>query len=92
MEIIPALVGSLKLAIYMPAESGLERRALLAATSRNERTLEQFVEQARSSGLDVHEEAVVHKQASSLVGNQPDAAGRDAVTVKIFRLTARRTP
>jgi len=50
--------------------------------------LEIFVEQVRKENLEVHEDIVVHKAVTALnIGNQPDAAGRDAVTVKIFRIT-----
>ena len=55
-------------------------------------TLEIFIEIARGAGLNVHEELTVHKSASDFaISNQPDAAGRENITVKIFCLTASRT-
>lgn len=80
------------MALYLPVENGEERKALIAATIRNEKTLEIFIEIAQGAGLDVHEELTVHKRASDFaISNQPDAAGRESITVKIFRLTASRT-
>lgn len=86
-SIIPALVAAIRLALSGTPQN-LSKRAIIAATLRNENTLGAFTDKVRETGL-VIEEIEVEKNASSLssVRNKPDVTGESRNCVTIFVIT-----
>ncbi|KAH8119986.1 putative methyltransferase-domain-containing protein [Phellopilus nigrolimitatus] len=91
-RIIPSLVAVLKLALeprfLSAAES--ERKAIIAATRRNEATLSEFVRQSQDAGLKVREEEVIqYGLFSTFSYNQPDRSSEEDVRVTLFTITCK---
>ncbi|KAI5124119.1 hypothetical protein M0805_000932 [Coniferiporia weirii] len=92
LEIIPSLVAVLKLALQRTPPSSVRspRKAIIAATLRNERTLATFVDQACGAGLDVEElESAPSVLFARVSSNQPDRAGDESGRVKLFVVTCK---
>ncbi|THH01115.1 hypothetical protein EW145_g6969, partial [Phellinidium pouzarii] len=67
LEVIPALIAVLKLALQIPTPnlSHHKKKAIIAATIRNEKTLATFISQARDAGLDVDEQEIIQSTVFS---------------------------
>lgn len=89
VSIIPALVATLHLALTVDHTVSPRKKAIIAATRRNEDTLGHFTTEVEESGLRIEKLDTEQKEASShFLWNQPDSIGESASHVTIFIITS----
>ncbi|KAL5519172.1 hypothetical protein ACEPAH_855 [Sanghuangporus vaninii] len=87
---ISALVATLHLALTIGQTNSSGRRAIIAATRRNEDTLRKFTTRVKDAGLRIEElNSEQNGTSSCFLRNQTDAIGESITSVKIFVITNR---
>ncbi|OCB85580.1 hypothetical protein A7U60_g7228 [Sanghuangporus baumii] len=85
---ISALVATLHLALTIGQTNSSGRRAIIAATRRNEDTLRKFTTGVKDAGLRIEElNSEQNGTSSCFLRNQPDAIGESITCVNLFVIT-----